>query len=214
MRAVEFDNITLGEILAGMSFNVESGTLSALITSNQDENDLIVRLLLGLATPDGGAMTVLGNDPSGSGRFSQRSRIGVVHPSGGLVSNLKVAENVALPLAYHGRLMEHELARRCGAALQRVGYSGHPMELPGNLSLYCRRLVGQARAFIMDPELVVYNAVLGGLSEEERRRIVSNAVAFHREHPSMTSLFLTSQPETMRGVPLDARLILEEKSSI
>lgn len=214
MKAVEFQNISLGEFLTGVSFSVESGSLSTLITSNQDENDLIVRLLLGLATPDGGTMTVLGDDPSASGQLSLRRRIGVLHPSGGLVSNLKVAENVALPLAYHSRFTEQELARRCDALLHRVGYHGRPMELPGNLSLYCRRLVGQARAFIMDPELVLYNAVLGGLSEEERRRIVSNAVAFHRERPGRTSLFLTSQPETMGGVPLDARLTLEEKSSI
>lgn len=213
MQVVEFHNITLGEILAGVSFSVESGTLCALITSNQDENDGIIRLVLGLETPDGGALNVLGDDPAGPDRLSQRRRIGVVHPSGGLVSNLKVAENVALPLAYHSLLTEHELARRCASALQRVGYQGRPMELPGNLSLYCRRLVGQARAFIMEPELLVYNAVLGGLSEEERRRIVSNAVAFHRERPARTTLFLTSQPETMRGVPLEAHLILEEKSS-
>jgi phospholipid/cholesterol/gamma-HCH transport system ATP-binding protein len=213
MRAVEFHNITRGETLAGVSFGVESGSLSALITSSQDENDVIVRLLLGLAPPDGGAMTVLGEVPSGAGLLSLRRRIGVVHPSGGLVSNLKVAENVALPLAYHSRLTEQELARRCAAALQRVGYQGRPMELPGNLSLYCRRLVGQARTFIMEPELLVYNAVLGGLSEEERRRIVANAVAFHRENPARTTLFLTSQPETMGGVPLDRRLILEEKSN-
>ena len=213
MQAVVFDNICVAELLHCVSFKVDAGSLAALFTCRQEENDGVVRLILGLELPDNGSISVLGCDPSNSDAVSLRKRVGVVHPSGGLVSNLKVAENVLLPLAYHSRLPERELVQRVGAAMQRVGYQECPMELPGNLSLYCRRLVGQARAFIMEPELVVCNEVLSGLSEAEKRRIVANTVAFHRENPARTTLFLTSQPETMRGVPLDMRLVLEESTN-
>jgi len=214
VRAIVFDNITLGDVLAGVSFEVEEGSMAALITSDQEESDGIVRLLLGLEKPDNGAISVLGSNPCADDPVPLRKRIGVLHPSGGLISNLKVAENVLLPLAYHTRLPDGEQDRRVSDALQRVGYGGRLMELPGNLSLYCKRLVGQARAFIMEPDLVVYNAALGGLSEEENRRIISNAVKFHLESPSRTSFFLTSQAETTLLAPLDINLVLEKRTAV
>jgi phospholipid/cholesterol/gamma-HCH transport system ATP-binding protein len=209
MNSVIFHNVTSGNTFHDLSFAFEAGNLAALITSKQEVNDGIVRLLLGLELPESGSITVLDSnirDLTDSELHAMRRNVGVMYPSGGLVSNLKVWENVLLPLEYHDSLAGRVLEERGTAVLRLVGYEEMAMELPGNLSLYSRRLVGQARAFIMEPDLIIYNAVLGGLNEGEKRRIVDNALAFHRGKPGRTSVFLTSQPETVRELPLDACL--------
>lgn len=210
-----FQRVADGPSLQSVSFAVEPGALVAFHSPKQEASDGIVRLLLGLRRPESGSVTVLGMDPAALAepelsRF--RQRLAVVFPDGGLVSNLKVFENVLLPGYYHGRQPLPALEERGEELLRRVGYDGALMELPGNLSLYQRRLVGQARAFMMEPELMVYNGVLGGLNEEERGRIIANATAFHQATPGMTSILLTTQPEAVLG--LDLSPVIGEKVTV
>jgi phospholipid/cholesterol/gamma-HCH transport system ATP-binding protein len=194
------------------SFSIEAGSLAAIITPRQEISDLLVRLLLGVITPNSGTIAVMGADPatlSEQELSALRQRIGIVSPSGGLISNLKVWENILLPLEYHQRIPRQEIEERADSALKAVGYGGVMNELPGHLSLIERRLVSQARSFAMKPALLVYNSLLVGLSEVEQGQIVDNALTFHREWPGTTSLFLTTQPETVRSLPLDQRIVLE-----
>ncbi len=212
-----FRRVTDGPSLQGVSFAVTQGALVALHSPKQEASDGIVRLLLGLRRPESGSVTVLGMDPAALAEteLSQlRQRLAVVFSDGGLVSNLKVLENVLLPGYYHGRQPLPALAERGEELLRRVGYDGALMELPGNLSMYQRRLVGQARAFMTEPELIVYDGVLGGLNGEERGRIIANATAFHRAMPGMTTVLLATQPEALLGQGLDLSPVTEEKVTV
>ena len=214
--AIEFNEVVAEELVRGVSFTVPCGCLGAVVASRQEENDLQVRLMLGLTRPTSGTVTVLGEDVGGACEkqlIPLRKRIAVVFPTGGLVSNLKVWENLVLPLEYHSALTPQEIEDRGMGALARVGYGGGLMELPGHLSLYQKRQIGLARAMLVAPALVVYHALLDGLSTSERSAMIAAVLRFQNESPGRTSLFMTTNQESIKEIPLDGSTIIKGSSS-
>jgi len=212
MPAIAFEHVMTAGFAAAVTFRIETGAFAAIVVPEQDASDLIVRLLLGIARPDSGTVAVLGAVPA---ELSERElpllqqRIGVVAPAGGLISNLKVWENILLPMEYHLGISQQEMEERGEAALRAVGFHRALHELPGHLSLFEHRLAAQARSFAMQPGLLVYNELLSGLKENDQGRLAGNALAYHRDRPGTTSLFLTAQPDTVRSLPFDQCIVLE-----
>lgn len=216
LEAIKFDQMVADESLKELCYAVPGGTLAGVVSSRQEENDLLVRLLLGLAKPVAGSVAVLGQDVGNAPEkalVALRRQVAVLFPTGGLVSNLKVWENLVLPLEYHFDFSQEEIEERGMAALRRVGYAGGLMELPGHLSLYQRRQVGLARAMLTDPRLVIYNAMLDGLSQGEKAAMTAAALEFHRESEQRTSLFMTPNQETIKEIPLDSRILIKGSST-
>ena len=200
--AVRFIDATLDPVLKGANRSFETGTISAVVTAGEDVNALLLRVLTGLTRLQEGQIHVLGRDLGllpRDGQEEVRRRIGIVFPDGGLISNLKVLENVTLPLLYHTGESSREIERRAIALLDRFGCGEVLFELPGNLSASRRRRAGFARAFALEPELVVYHWREGGLDLEERELFLREAVAFHGEAPGRTTIFLTPHAGTLAG---------------
>ncbi len=138
----------------------------------------VLRLLLALPGMDDGDVVrdgeviVSGQDVfelNGNDLQRLRRRVGFVMRGGGLIENMDVSRNVALPIHYHfrDRLMDSGLAdRRCNQLLQRFG-TGHlgaaglrPVELNQEQRMY----VALARAFIVEPFLLLLDDATSGLS--------------------------------------------------
>ena len=214
-QAVTFDKVVADELLQELSFSVPSGSMAAALTQRQEESCLQVRLMLGLLQPLSGSVTLLGErlgSASDKALNALRREVAVVYPTGGLISNLKVWENLVLPLEYFSLYPPKEIEERGVAALKRVGYAGGLMELPGHLSLYSRKQVGLARAMLLNPRLVIYDEILTGLSGDERGSIIECVEEFHRETPGRTSLFLTANEDAIREIPVETRIAIKGSS--
>jgi phospholipid/cholesterol/gamma-HCH transport system ATP-binding protein len=201
--AVEFVGVALGQAFRGASRAFETGTMTAVITSRENENAIFTRVVTGLARPESGRVLVLGQDLAGLSRDELnglRRRVGVAYPDGGLISNLKVIENITLPLLYHSDLSAREIEETAVALLERLGYAGNIFGLPGLLPMYERRLTGLARAMAADPDVAVYDRLLDGLHEDERAFFLRTVSAFHGEKAGRTSIFLTSNPGSLAGI--------------
>lgn len=193
-ETILFKNVRTPLLPGDFSFSLKHGEVAVLQTSKEEDNLALVRLFLGLSLPVSGEVIVLGEPIASLGEkllFRLRSRIGLVSATGGLISNLKVWENLMLPLQYHklSLLPEHTAAGE--AALERVGYRGGHLKLPGLLTLFENKQVLLARAMIMDPEVVIYDSLHLGLNARERNQLVDIAVDFHRERDKRTSIFLS-----------------------
>ena len=200
--AVRFIDAVLDPALKGANRSFEPGTISAVVTAGEDVNALLVRVLTGLTRLQEGQVLVLGHDLgllSRDGLDAVRRRIGIVYPDGGLISNLKVLENVTLPLLYHTGESSREIGKRAIALLERFGCGEVLFELPGNLSASRRRRAGFARAFALEPEVIVYHWREGGLDMEERELFLREAVAFHGEAPGRTTIFLIPHAGALGG---------------
>lgn len=194
-ETVRFDSVKSPLLSGELSFALVQGDVSVLLTSKEDVNAAMVRLLLGVTLPQSGDVAVLGETLAALDELplmQLRSRIGLVFAKGGLISNLKVWENLFLPVQYHKLPLSGDPAAAGAAVLERVGYQGGRATLPGLLSHFERKQVLLARAMLMNPEVVIYDSLFLGLNLHERNRLVEIAVDFHRERAGRTSIFLTS----------------------
>jgi phospholipid/cholesterol/gamma-HCH transport system ATP-binding protein len=203
--AVRFTDAFLEPILDGANHAFEKGTISAVVTAGEDEDALLVKVLVGLSRLREGRILVLEQDLGALSRVGLdeiRRRVGIVYPNGGLISNLKVLENVTLPLLYHSAMRSRDIERRAVATLERLGCGEDLFSLPGGLSTFKRRMTGFARVVAMEPEVVVYDRLADGLHEEERDVFLRMALEFHEEMPGRTTIFLTSIPTPIAGAGL------------
>src|SRR5260221_1578028 len=94
--------------------------------------------------------------------------LGVVAGDGGLIGNLKVWENLVLPVAYRGGAPLGELEARAAALFREFGilrarFAELCAALPERLTAFERRLAGFVRAMLAEPEIMVYDALFDGL---------------------------------------------------
>lgn len=203
------DHIAVADRFEDISFAAAHGELLVLLTSKEEINTTLTRLLLGATKPDRGDLTLFGRDIgslSHSELLKIRQRIGVVFAGGGLVSNLKVWENLTLPLDYHSALSSAVIEERGAAILQRVGYKGKLMALPGHLSLYQKRQIGLGRAMLTDPDLMIFESPSQGLNQDEQQAFMEVARSFHAGKPGRASLFFTSN-QAIAELLQDARVV-------
>ena len=121
----------------------------------------------------------------------------IVPHNGGLISNLRVWENIILPVQYHGIEVAGDLEDNVAKLLIQCGQEDETavsdllLKLPDQLSLYEKRLVGFVRAMLMSPELIIYDAMNEGLSRKELARVVKFDKVFRLYFPFRTSVLVS-----------------------
>lgn len=198
------DGLACDGLSAPATIGIGAGELWVAITPKDETSGNLARLLLGLQAAESGVVHLFGQDLAALSereRLHLRRRVGLVASGGGLISNLKVLENLLLPVQYHQHALAAPPQEAALAALQRVGYREEPMRLPGLLSRYQRKQAALARALLMDPELLIYDSLEQGVTIAEREALFSLACAFHDERPGRASLFLSADPSLPSRLP-------------
>ncbi len=183
------------------SFQVAAGESVAIVAGSGWARQALVSLLCGQRPPDSGRLRLLGQDlePLGeAGRLALFREVGVVREDGGLISNLRAWENIALPVRYHaGAAPQRELLPEVVRRFASLGIAGDSLEdcldsLPGLLPQHWRRLVSLVRALVREPRLLLYDALLDGLPAGLARSVVELTRAFHCERDGRTSIHLVT----------------------
>lgn len=153
-------------ILRDVSLEVPRGSVTAILGPSGSGKSTLLAALTGELEPVEGRIEVLGQAlPYDRPRalLELRKSMGVLLQGNGLLTDLTVAENVALPLRAHTRLPEAVLARVVDLKLNAVGLRAaadlYPRELSGGMA----RRVALARALALDPPLMIYDEPLTGL---------------------------------------------------
>jgi len=129
----------------------------------------------------------------------------IVPADGGLIANLKVWENLALPAAYHGSPRYADLERRAADILAEFNVAGAKFEalcsmLPDHLDRFERRLCAFVRALLTEPRLLVYDSLFDGLNREQTARALAFDAAYRRRVPQGTSLYLSADMQSLPDV--------------
>ena len=168
--ALQLDKVSAflreGHRIDDVSLLVRHGELVALVGGNNSGKSLALRLAAGLETPLAGMVRLLGVNPeraSDADYLDLRRRVGVVLDRPGLLSNMNVFNNVALPLRYHTLLSEAEIEDKVMAALREWNIENLREQFPAELTLGDARFVAIARADILDPEILFLDDMLLGL---------------------------------------------------
>jgi phospholipid/cholesterol/gamma-HCH transport system ATP-binding protein len=157
-----------------LSLSVEVGELLALVGPNRSGRGLLLRLCAGLISPSRGTVRVLGRELSQLSEeelVALRLRIGIVLQQPGLLSNMTVFDNVALPLRYHGAMPESAIQSLVTARLETLGLTPLRNRFPAQLNAGEARCTAIVRALIMDQELLLLEDPTEGLDAEMIQRL-------------------------------------------
>ena len=136
----------------------------------------------------------------------------VVHGVGGMVSNINVLENIALPAIYFGLARSREFDSRVIEAFGACGVDGARAEAlcrmyPGELNPFDRRLAGFLRALLLQPDILVYYRFFEGLTGVEMEQGIALDAVYRGRCPQGTSVYLSMSDLPTPQIECDRRNI-------
>jgi ABC-type transporter Mla maintaining outer membrane lipid asymmetry ATPase subunit MlaF len=130
----------------------------------------LLKVLAGTERPARGQVRVGGRDVwpvGGVLALAGHLRMGFAFATGGLLSNLSLRENIALPLKFLG-VSGTELNRRTDEALEQMDLVSVAGLRPHAVSASARKHGNLARVLALDPELILLDDPLEGLDTADR----------------------------------------------
>jgi ABC-2 type transport system ATP-binding protein len=160
--AVETSSLTkhFGErkALDGVDLAVPRGVAFGFLGPNGAGKTTIIRLLLGLARPTSGSISVLGRRLPEQ-RRAALARVGAIIDEPLFHRYLTGTENLLVNATARGG----EARERIPEALDRVGLAARAKDRVGSYSLGMRQRLGIARCLLADPQLLILDEPMNGL---------------------------------------------------
>ncbi|MDQ2666940.1 MAG: ATP-binding cassette domain-containing protein [Gemmatimonadota bacterium] len=136
----------------------------------------LFRLVLGAERPASGSITVLERAPGELSRHAVRelrSQVGSVLIPDGLVGNMTVWRNLALPLIFASGMDDDEVERRIERVVEAFGLDDVRTRRPANLPADARQIVALARAVVGSPSLLLLDDPLASVGTVETGRLIA-----------------------------------------
>jgi polar amino acid transport system ATP-binding protein len=153
------------EVLKGVSFEINSGEVVALIGQSGSGKSTALRCINQLETIQGGSIEVCGHrveDPKLDVRALRRD-IGMVFQSYNLFQHMTVAQNIMLALRRVKGMGKGEAYEVAKPVLAKVGLSEKIDSYPEQLSGGQQQRVAIARSLAMQPKVMLFDEVTSAL---------------------------------------------------
>ena len=180
-----------------LDLSVQRGEVVSLVGGSGTGKTVLLRQMLGLETPAGGTLEVLGEPPARLGERGAASRVGMLFQHGALFSAFNVLENIAFPLRELKTLPDALVRDAALVKLQMVGLGPeHATKMPSDLSGGMIKRVALARALIMDPPLLLLDEPTAGLDPDSADAFCALLRSLHREL-GLTVVMVTHDLDTL-----------------
>jgi phospholipid/cholesterol/gamma-HCH transport system ATP-binding protein len=190
-------------VLDGISLHVDRGETMAVLGRSGTGKSVLLRLIIGLETPDSGSIRIHGQDIAGlpMDRMGEiRKKMGFLFQHAALYDSLTVAENVAFPLEHHRRDMsKSQRGDRVIQLLAEVGMEGNVDKMPSDISGGMQKRVGLARALALEPEILLLDEPTAGLDPISSGEIDDLILKLQRER-QMASIVVTHDLHSARTI--------------
>jgi sulfate/thiosulfate transport system ATP-binding protein len=177
--------------LNGVSLEVPSGSLIALLGPSGCGKTTLLRVIAGLETPDSG--TVSYNGEQVTARSVRERNVGFVFQHYALFRHMTVFENVAFGLRVR-RQPDAQVRKRVLELLHLVRLEGLEDRYPSQLSGGQRQRVALARALAAKPQVLLLDEPFGALDARVRQELRQWLRRLHDEI-RLTSIFVTHDQE-------------------
>jgi len=202
-------------VLNGVSVSVARGETLAVLGRSGTGKSVLLRLIIGLETPESGSVCIFGQDIAGLtlDRMGEiRKKMGFLFQHAALYDSLTVAENVAFPLAHHRKeLSRSERTDRVEQLLVEVGMEGDLEKMPSDISGGMQKRVGLARALALQPEILLLDEPTAGLDPISSGEIDDLILKLQQEH-QMASIVVTHDLHSARTI--SNRLALLDQGNV
>jgi phospholipid/cholesterol/gamma-HCH transport system ATP-binding protein len=161
------------------------------------------RFALGLAETNGGKALVYGEDIGHLARrqaLAFRRRVGYLPAGDGLLQNLSLADNVALPLRFGSDLSYYEIDGRVRIMMVQARLAHVAQLRPAAVNEEQRRRAALARAMAFDPLLMLLEQPFDGLSSRAATDLLEIARGGETAEGSRRTVFIigTDMPDVLR----------------
>ena len=169
---IEMRDVTVGSlknptanVAEGVNWKVSAGEFWVVGSPQHSGKTDFLMAAGGLSAPSGGEYYFLGERMPifEELRLAHRLKLGFVFDGGQLLGQLTVAENIALPLRYHGHLSSNEIELRVGELLEMTELGPWANNTPANVGRSWQQRAGLARALALQPEVLLLDSPLTGL---------------------------------------------------
>jgi glycine betaine/proline transport system ATP-binding protein len=184
-----------------VSFEVFPGEVFVVMGLSGSGKSTLVRTLIRLIEPTAGRIEIDGNDVRAASpaelRQMRRHTSSMVFQHFGLLAHRRVIDNVAFGLEVQGMPRGERLARAADV-LRLVGLEDAANQFPDELSGGMQQRVGLARAFAVDPKVMLYDEPFSALDPLIRRDMQDEVIRLQHE-TGKTMVFITHDlPEALR----------------
>jgi len=173
-----------------LSFEIRRGEIVAVLGKTGCGKSTMFNIVAGLIEPSAGEARVVGHNPFSEFNFF-RGKIGIVFQGDRLMPWRTALDNVLLGL----QILDVEPKQAEETARQwltRLGLAGHENDYPHALSGGMRQRVSIARAFAVDPEILLCDEPFSSLDEMTARDLRAEFVRLVRQN-NKTAVFITHQ---------------------
>ena len=170
------------------SLDVNAGEVLALVGPNGAGKTTLLLALARLLRPQDGEIEYCGRSVRDWNTLEYRRRISLVFQNPMLL-DMSVADNVALGLHFR-RVPRAEVNQRVHVWLRRLGIEALARRRAGELSGGEAQRVSLARAFVLEPELLLLDEPFPALDPPARKRILDDLAVLLR-HDHRTAILVT-----------------------
>ncbi len=194
--------------LTNVNLDIREGEFVSVMGPSGCGKSTLLNLIGLLDVPTKGQVVLAGEAvKSGTDRHLAETRnrmLGFVFQSFHLIPDLRVIDNVEIPLLYR-RMSNRERHRQAGEALARVGLSSRLHHFPSQLSGGQQQRVAIARAIVGQPRILLADEPTGNLDSQMGEEVMDILKTLNREHKT-TVVMVTHDAqraaETMRTIRL------------
>lgn len=197
-------------VLRGFNMTLHEGENLVVMGRSGSGKSVMVKMLVGLLTPDSGRVEVMGKELSLLDRKdldALRASIGFLFQGSALYDSMTVRENLEFPLRRHKKILSAgtDTTPLVMEALENVGLA-HAVDLmPAELSGGMKRRVALARTLILRPKIILYDEPTSGLDPITAKEIIELMRTVQRKYGT-SSLIITHDVDCARVI--SERMIL------
>jgi sulfate/thiosulfate transport system ATP-binding protein len=181
--------------LDGVSLDLPSGELIALLGPSGCGKTTLLRVIAGLETADYGTVLLSGRDASG--KHVRERQVGFVFQHYALFRHMTVFENIAFGLRVKPRASrpsEMQIRKKVETLLDLVQLGWLAGRFPAQLSGGQRQRIALARALAVEPQVLLLDEPFGALDAKVRKELRRWLRRLHNEL-HITSVFVTHDQE-------------------
>ncbi len=182
----------------GISLDIAKGEFLSVMGPSGCGKSTLLNMIGLLDEPSTGKIIIDNQDPS---KYSDQQlakfrnqKLGFIFQSYHLINDLRVLDNVELPLLYRNA-SSNEREAMASAALEKVGLSNRLKHFPSQLSGGQRQRVAIARAIVGNPQIILADEPTGNLDSSMGNEIMEILINLNRNEG--TTIIMVTHDENM-----------------